>query len=659
MQRKIYVSTAGKDTDEGFKLSPVATLQRAVDMASENKREDEVEILLDGGTYFIDKPIEITGQMPKTVIRPAGADAVKINGARRINGFEKSAYGEVECWKAEIPWLDNDNMFASLFVNGKRRFRPRLPKKGFYFMKDLLGKNKDLNLYEGNNAFYAQEGSINRDWKSLEDITVVVMHYWIEERMPIRTYDPDTGLVTSDYTSTFSLIDDNSGKYAKYYLENVCEALSDSGEWYLDKAEKTLYYIPEDGEDIGTAEVYAPIVTRFLTVNGDAANGKYIENILVENITFECSEAKIRKITYERFKSEDKLYASDPQAACGVPGVIHFESAKNCSVTGCNILHTGWYGIEIGEGCSDISITRNSLEDLGAGGIKIGGAPYGGKDCLHTHHIKVTDNRICGGGRFFHSACGILILHGAYNTVAHNDISDLYYTGISCGWVWGYADNYSKENIIENNHIYNIGQGVLSDMGGIYTLGIQPGTVIRGNLIHDIEKWNYGGWAIYPDEGSSHIVIENNVCFNTSSSPFHQHYGRENIVRNNIFALGKEGQIAYTRFEAHRGVTFERNIIISDGQKMFAFDPRNKTIKTDLNLYYDISGKYIFANTDGNDLSFDDVKALGRDARSVLGDPLIGDIVNFDFKFDENSPALAIGFEPFDISRAGIRKNKK
>src|SRR5579875_487287 len=80
--------------------------------------------------------------------------------------------------------------------------------------------------------------------------------------------------------------------------------------------------------------------------------------------------------------------------------------------------------------------------------------------------------------------------------IAHNHIHDLFYSGISCGWVWGYAESVSHDNRIEYNHIHDIGQRLLSDMGGIYTLGVQPGTVLRGNLIYNVEKHNYGGWAI-------------------------------------------------------------------------------------------------------------------------------------------------------------------
>ena len=102
--------------------------------------------------------------------------------------------------------------------------------------------------------------------------------------------------------------------------------------------------------------------------------------------------------------------------------------------------------------------------------------------------IAFTDNEITNYGRIHAAACGVLVMHSGRNRVAHNHIHDGYYTGISVGWTWGYRESPAKENIIEFNHVHTIGQGMLSDMGGIYTLGPQPGTVVRGNYFHDVAQ---------------------------------------------------------------------------------------------------------------------------------------------------------------------------
>ncbi|HOC00923.1 MAG TPA: right-handed parallel beta-helix repeat-containing protein [Verrucomicrobiota bacterium] len=117
-----------------------------------------------------------------------------------------------------------------------------------------------------------------------------------------------------------------------------------------------------------------------------------------------------------------------------------------------------------------------------------------------------------------------------------------------------------ENNSIEFNHIHHIG-GVLSDMGGIYTLGVSPGTVIRNNHIHDVDANHYGGWGIYHDEGSTHLLVENNVVHHTKCAPFNIHFAKEVTVRNNIFALGKLEQASRGRTEPHKSVFFENNIV--------------------------------------------------------------------------------------------------
>ncbi len=75
-------------------------------------------------------------------------------------------------------------------------------------------------------------------------------------------------------------------------------------------------------------------------------------------------------------------------------------------------------------------------------------------------------------------------------------------------------------NRIVHNHIHDLGQGVLSDLGGIYTNSISPGTRIRYNVVHDVRHRDYGGWGIYNDQGSADILVEKNLVYRCSSGPF-------------------------------------------------------------------------------------------------------------------------------------------
>jgi hypothetical protein len=240
--------------------------------------------------------------------------------------------------------------------------------------------------------------------------------------------------------------------------------------------------------------------------------------------------------------------------------------------------------------------------------------------------------------------------------------------------VWGYTDNISRDNHIEHNHIHDIGHGRLSDMGGIYVLGVQPGTVLRGNLIHTIRCANYGGWCAYLDEGSSHVLVEDNVCYDAGTQAFHQHYGRENVIRNNVFANGARGQLAISRIEDHLSFTFERNIVVGAGRPAFVGRapslPTGLRMISDLNLFWDTAGPTAIAGEgrpdavepDGPIEPFDndEWRALGHDAHSVIADP------GLTLPVDGEPPAITmtgdrlaeIGFRPIDLSGVGPRHHQ-
>jgi len=250
----------------------------------------------------------------------------------------------------------------------------------------------------------------------------------------------------------------------------------------------------------------------------------------------------------------------------------------------------------------------------------------------------------------------VIIFQSGSNRVAHNHIHDLFYTAISVGWNWGYQETPCRDNIVEFNHLHDIGQGVLSDMGAIYTLGIQRGTVLRNNLIHDVNSFSYGGWGLYPDEGSTDIIMESNVVYRCKSASFHQHYGRENVVRNNIFAFGAEHQLMRTREEEHLSFIFTNNIVYFDSGTLLGSNWKNDKFKIDRNLYFDArlgasAGALKFAGA-----SFEEWRQRGHDAHSLIADPLFLAPRQFDFRLQANSPARQLGFRPIDLSEVGVRR---
>jgi hypothetical protein len=551
---------------------------------------------------------------------------------------------------------------------------------------------------------------VDPSWRNLDDVDVVVLHYWIEERLPVASVDPDTRLVTTSRASTFSLVDDVGDRYARYYLDNVFEALSEPGEWYLDRTEGTLYYLPREGETPAGTEVVAPRTTQFVRVAGDPDAGAYVEDLRFEGLTFrhadwEQADPGEHLDHWSEHYGGGKPYATVPQAAFHLPGAITMEGALGCAVEDCVVEHVGWYGIELGDGCRGNRVVGTHVHDTGGGGVKTSGADADGPRARRTGDNRIADNHLHDGGRVFHSAIGVLVRHAYETEVVHNHVHDYFYSGISVGWVWGYDEHVARDNRIEKNHVHDLGKGLLSDMGGIYTLGVQPGSVVRGNLIHDVERRNYGGWAIYPDEGSSHLLIENNVAYDTSSQPFHQHYGRENVVRNNVFALGGEGQVVLTRFASGRtgetvlddgaeyvSFTFERNVVLTDDQPVFVgrrrlalFEdgnddgadangdgegedgtPAKRAFRSDCNLFWNVSGEDLTVGVGGYDEEADWVweetypferwRALGQDRHSVVAEPGVFDPETREVDVATVEGAAAeIGFEPIDLSDVGPR----
>ncbi|HZN56807.1 MAG TPA: hypothetical protein VFD71_01940 [Planctomycetota bacterium] len=126
-------------------------------------------------------------------------------------------------------------------------------------------------------------------------------------------------------------------------------------------------------------------------------------------------------------------------------------------------------------------------------------------------------------------------------------------------------------------------------------------------------------------------------------------FNRNVQVENNIFA-------DYQIFRAGIGkwyqYTFRRNIVFyAQGPVLSYWDTRNDNFRFDDNLYWNTSGQPLMFSGK----TFEEWKAAGQDRRSVVADPLFEDPEHGDFRLRPGSPALRVGFEPWDVSDVGPR----
>lgn len=658
----IVVSTDGDDSNDGSLENPLKTLEAAKEKAKALETDGNITVWFREGTYVIENTVNFTSADKSNVLyRSYPDEKVEFSGAKEISGFSESTLNGVKVFVADVAIDTDDDYFRSLFNDDKRLKRPEYPKEGTFKIKDpkldeAIAPEIDPGFFTHSAVFYAHTQDV-LDFANAGDIEVKVMHFWCDEHLPVHSVDTATGRVETTKPSSMTLrVDDN------YIFENVKEALSLPGEWYLDRTEEKLYYVPEDGEKAEETVLYAGVTEQLFTF-------KNIQNISFQGIDFINTDwenvgkngAFYGNVFDESHPLHDniKYSAVHPQAAFETPAAILVSASSGINFTDCRFENISYTAVKFENAAADCTIKSCLFNEIGANAVFIHGdfvVP------ASTKNIDVIDCHISNYGRIFNNAIGILLTHAIDCDLTNNEIHDGWYTGISVGWNWGYTPNSTSNINISNNLIYNIGNGWLSDMGGIYTLGIQPGTVISGNVIYNVGcdegQYGYGGWGIYLDEGSSEILVENNLVYDCSSETFHQHYGRDNVIKNNIFAFGGEGAFIITRHEEHNSLTAENNIFVVDGATMYAFDVDSDWFKDDSNLFWDYQrGANVYSGHTAKIFerySVPVVMAKGYYNNAVFADPLFKDAANRDFTLATNSPALDTGFVPFEYSAGTI-----
>ncbi len=557
VMKHIYVDAArGDDANSGADFrEPFETIQRAQEEVREIKDwTGDVIVHLAKGQYTLDETLEFTADDGaekgySVIYQGAGANDSVINSGIELKGWRLSTDvpGVEGVYEIDVP--EGAPYSRDLFVGGKRATLAE-------------AECSQDEISSGNDYGYEVTGTLAdmADWRNKSDIEFVYYVMWTSNILPVQDVvrDGDTVKVImkpEPYANSQKKLNCNPDKPSM--IVNAFELLDQPNEWYFDRERNKIYYIPEKGQNPDDLDIVLPTLEKLVEVKGEKEDKVY-------GLAFQDIGFRYTSFIRPHIEGQIELQASfvyDPTMIeqhghdnyLKTPGGVTAGYVEGMRIDSCVFALMSAGGFDFEEGVVGSTITGSRFEQIGATGIQIGGVhvrdaqPYSdvtyekgvlnlnaGPDPLRvTEDILVMSNVIDTTGNNFKGSIGIWAGYVRDLTLAHNEISNIAYSGISAGWGWGIWDvdvrpdidwyykfdtpTIQARYVIENNDISYCMQR-LKDGGAIYTLSSMPGSMIRGNFIHDVAN-EYG--AIYLDEGTSGMEeISDNVVYNVYNPYF-------------------------------------------------------------------------------------------------------------------------------------------
>ncbi len=561
---RVYVSPTGKDDGPGTSSRPFRTLERARDAVRQSRLGGDAVIELAAGEYILERPLvlgpEDSGRRNAPVTYRAAEDAVVVvSGGAHVTGWVLDADGR---YRAPAPPGD----FRQLYINGRRAQRARGPvPAGLEPWGSTTGAVSTAaagevlgTLRVTGDSGYRLPDAVMAGWANPSDLEFGYYNYWSHKiaRVSRIVRDGDGAIIVMDQPGYYlSTNGPGAPAGAPAYIENALELLDEPGEWYLDRVQRMLYYLPRPGEDMASADVVAPQLETLVRLEGTPEDP--VHDVVFEGIAFAYAtwlqpsrsghpdvQANFTLGTDRVFERPEfeygwvAIHGEFPKS----PANVVVRAGHSVRFSRCAFAHLGGAGLDIEHGSQRNTVDRCLFTDISGSGIQIGDVQ---RDDHHPEDSRlvvlgntVRNCEITRIGAEYEDSIGIFCGYVRDTTLEHNEIADLPYSGISVGWGWGetdaggvaHANPWTYEtptpcggNRVLANHIHHVMLN-RTDGGAIYTLGNQPGTVLRGNYIHDNGPGVPGG--VYLDQGSGFIEVANNVIVGVARAVNYNNYAQ-------------------------------------------------------------------------------------------------------------------------------------
>ncbi len=498
----IYVAPGGNDKNSGTEKKPLATFEGARNMVRQIDTDKDIYVVFRGGTYNVRETVELnnqdSGRNGKRVIYTSYPEENAVfSGGEKISGWKPYKDG---IFVADVPGLEN---FRELYADGKRQTRAATKFiSGLGFDENqtaLIVLTSDLPSYIKNQDCLETMNTYN--WRQ----------YWLPVERVFREgnytkiyYDKDE---IQTYTSRFNF--EWSGKsYIK--LENALEFLDEDGEWYFDKYEKKLYYKPEQGMNINSAEIYVPVIEKFIDIRGKSVDDP-VKNLEIQNLTFlYAGWTYPSEGGYCSVQATSVVRENGGAYAEMTPGHIEVNYARDIKFSGNTMAHLAAVALNAENAVFDSFVSANVFYDIGASAVTLGSTKHDNSvRCVEIpDNVVVDSNVIRYAGMGYYGAPGIAYYFTTNSKILHNDIQNVPYSGISLGWGWRETP-YQHDNLVGYNKIGNVNTKVV-DGSPIYSLGSNENSGYVGNHVFGINA-PFNSGALYHDQNSRGFDDYDNV----------------------------------------------------------------------------------------------------------------------------------------------------
>ena len=363
-----HVAKTGNDASDGLTAATAfRTLAAAQAAMQASAGADQTQV--HQGRYQLTTPLTLTAADNGSAFVAAAGEDVTLSGGRLISGWTKGANG---IWTAPLNLGDLHLMTLNGVAQTEARYPNTVPddpiKGGWLFAGNPpagLDPDYNMKLRPGDLAALNLAPGM--------EVLIYSGVGWSNDLLTVQSVDAATGIVTFAEPSTYGIT-----AASRFYVQGTAVQLDKPGEWFFDRATKTVHFKAPPGFD-GTGVVAAGNDSVIdlqsasnVRISGftitDAATGAHHSDIYTAGVNVEDSDhvtidgnifVNLAKGVRVAYGSHDVTVAGNDFTHIAASAVELNAGTRDNAVTGNDIRWTG--EVFVGPGAIDLPETLHNL----------------------------------------------------------------------------------------------------------------------------------------------------------------------------------------------------------------------------------------------------------------------------------------------------------